>query len=112
MPKDETVYLRHIRDSIKLIESYVAGLSEDEFSEQSMVRDAVIRQLEIIGEAAKRTGEENRAAESSIPWKSIAGLRDKLIHEYFGVDVAAVWGTVTQDLEPLKLAVERLLQRS
>jgi uncharacterized protein with HEPN domain len=90
MSKDENVYLNHIRDSIEKIESYVSGVEQDEFFENSMVQDAVIRQLEIIGEAAKRISESARAKEPDIPWNSIAGMRDKLIHNYFGVDISTV----------------------
>jgi uncharacterized protein with HEPN domain len=109
MSKDENVYLRHIQDSIEKIESYVSGVEKDEFFENSMVQDAVIRQLEIIGEAAKRISESARAKEPDIPWNSIAGMRDKLIHDYFGVDLSTVWVTVKEDLDPLKQAVQRML---
>ena len=109
MSKDENVYLRHIVDSIERIESYISGVGHDEFLENSMVQDAVIRQLEIIGEAAKRISESGRAKEPDIPWNSIAGMRDKLIHNYFGVDLSTVWKTVEEDLNPLKQAVQRML---
>jgi uncharacterized protein with HEPN domain len=109
MSKDENVYLRHIQDSIEKIESYVSGVEKDEFFENSMVQDAVMRQLEIIGEAAKRISESARAKEPDIPWNSIAGMRDKLIHDYFGVDLSTVWVTVKEDLDPLKQAVQRML---
>jgi uncharacterized protein with HEPN domain len=109
MSKDEKVYLRHIQDSVERIESYVSGINRDEFFEKSMIQDAVIRQLEIIGEAAKRISGSARANEPHIPWNSIAGMRDKLIHDYFGVDLSTVWETVKEDLSPLKDAVGRML---
>ena len=111
MSKDESVYLRHIQDSIEKIESYVSGIDHDEFLENSMVQDAVIRQLEIIGEASKRVSESERAKEPDIPWNSIAGMRDKLIHNYFGVDLATVWKTVEEDLNSLKQAIQRMLAK-
>jgi uncharacterized protein with HEPN domain len=74
-----------------------------------MIQDAVIRQLEIVGEAAKRVSESTWANEPEIPWNSIAGMRDKLIHDYFGVDLSTVWETVKGDLGPLKGAVGRML---
>jgi uncharacterized protein with HEPN domain len=109
MSKDESIYLRHIWDSIEKIESYVSGVDQDEFFENSMVQDAVIRQLEIIGEAAKRISESTRAKEPDIPWNSIAGMRNKLIHDYFGVDLSTIWVTIKEDLDPLKRAVQRML---
>ena len=110
MSKDENVYLKHILDSIEKIESYVSEVDHDEFLENSMVQDAVIRQLEIIGEAAKRISESERTKEPDIPWNSIAGMRDKLIHNYFGVDISTVWKTVEEDINPLKQAVQRMLK--
>ena len=109
MPKDESVYLKHILDSVGKIESYVSDLTRKEFLENSLVQDAVIRQLEIIGEAAKRVPNTTRDKEPDIPLVAISGMRDKLIHDYFGVDLSTVWLTVKDDLKPFERAVERLL---
>lgn len=74
-------------------------------------QSAVIRQIEIIGEAVKRLGDETKNAEPEVPWRLIAGTRDRLIHGYFQVDLAAVWSMVEHDLDPLRAAVDRLLAR-
>jgi uncharacterized protein with HEPN domain len=105
MPHDDRVYLEHIRDAIARIEQYTDQIGESEFKEQVLVQDGVIRQLEIIGEAAKRLSPTFRSSHDRIPWQDIARMRDKLIHDYFGVDIEKVWLTVVQDIPPLKVEV-------
>ncbi len=99
--KSDEVYLRHIKDAIEKIESYIS-VGEDAFIEQSHWQDAVIRQLEIIGEATKHLSEELRSLHNGVPWRRIAGLRDVLIHDYMGVDLGAVWEITQRDLPGLK----------
>lgn len=106
--RDESVYLEHIRDAIEKIESYVS-VGRDEFMAGSHWQDAVIRQLEIIGEATKRLSHRLRQRHDEVPWRRIAGLRDVLIHDYMGVDLAAVWEITQQDLPPLKEHVRTIL---
>lgn len=109
MKRDDRVYLQHILDAVRRIESHVDGLDEGEFLRRPLVQVAVIRQLEIIGEASKRlSGDVCRMADE-IPWKDVTGMRDKLTHDYFGVDLNQVWLTVSDDLSPLADAVIRLL---
>jgi uncharacterized protein with HEPN domain len=110
MKRDESVYLRHILDAISKIESYLQGITETAFSEQSLIQDGVIRQLEIIGEAVKRVPDHLRNQQPHIPWQDIAGMRDKLIHDYFGVDMEKVWLTAQDDLAGLKSAVTEMLE--
>ena len=100
--KDDDVYINHIRDAISKIEEYTHILDYDAFLEKDMVQDAVIRQIEIIGEASKSLSEAFKERKRKIPWKDIAGMRDKLIHAYFGVDISAVWNTVKKDIPLLK----------
>ncbi|MEA3350561.1 MAG: HepT-like ribonuclease domain-containing protein, partial [Chloroflexota bacterium] len=83
IPRD-VPYLRHILDAIGRIEEYIQGVTEEEFNQRYLVQDGVIRQLEIIGEATKQLSKELRNSRELIPWKDIAGMRDKLIHQYFG----------------------------
>jgi len=107
--RDDRFYLLHILDAIEQIEEYVADCDEARFLSTRLVQDGVIRQFEIIGEATKNLAPETRAAAADIPWKDIAGMRDKLIHQYFGVDLPSVWLTFKEDLPVLKAAVIRLL---
>jgi uncharacterized protein with HEPN domain len=109
-PRDDTVYLKHIRDAGQRIESYLDGVSEDEFLEAPLIQDAVIRQIQVIGEAAKRLSAAFRGSTSDIPWSDIAGMRDKLVHDYMGVDLDAVWDTAIRDVPALMSQVEQLSQ--
>jgi uncharacterized protein with HEPN domain len=109
--KDERVYLGHIRDAINDIKTY-ASVGEAAFLVDRMRQDAVIRKLEIIGEAVKRLSDETRARQPKIPWKQIAGMRDRLTHDYFGVDLGLVWRVVERDLQMLDTAISTLLMES
>lgn len=106
--KDDLVYLRHIGDAAADIANYTSGGEEDFFSEK-MIQDAVIRNLEIIGEAVKNISQETRDNNPDIPWKQIAGLRDVLIHQYFGVDLDTVWLVVKNRLPLLVERIQLLL---
>jgi uncharacterized protein with HEPN domain len=105
MKKDDSVYLSHILDSISQIEEYTEGLTKEEFLAKRLVQDGTIRQIEIIGEAIKNVSEPLKERYSHIPWKEIAGMRDKLIHNYFGVDIDAVWDAVKKDIPILKCEI-------
>jgi len=98
----DNAYLKHIKDAIGLIEEFVAGVGHKDFIKDKKVQAAVIRQLEIIGEAAKRLSDDFKESNKEIPWKDITGMRDKLIHDYIEVDIVAVWETVKQDIPHLK----------
>ncbi len=106
--KGDQVYLRHILDAIERIESYIS-VGRDVFMTASHWQDAVIRQLEIIGEATKRLSQNLRSQHDEVPWRRIAGLRDVLIHNYMGVDLTAVWKITQKDLPLLKKHVQFIL---
>ena len=108
MIRDDSVYLAHIIDAIQQIHAYTVGMDFAEFRNVRMAQDAVIRQFEIIGEAAKNLSSEFRSRNDGIPWKDLAGFRDKLIHQYFGVDLATVWRSVEDDLPVLLAELERI----
>jgi uncharacterized protein with HEPN domain len=109
MAHPDHVYVRHILDAVLRIKEYLQGIEEDEFYRNYLVQDGVIRQLEIIGEASKQISQETRRKHSSIPWKDMAGMRDKLIHDYFGVDVEQVWVTASNDIPILEIEIVEVL---
>ncbi len=108
--RDIGVYLEDILESIANIEEYCQDISAGEFLQRTQVQDAVVRRLEIIGEAVKNIPPEIRHKYPDIPWKEIAETRDVLIHEYFGVDLDKVWEVMQGDLPALKKEVERIMQ--
>ena len=106
---NENLYLKNIIESIEKISLYTEGFDEKSFQADGKTQDAVIRQLEIIGEASRLLPDEIKQANSQVPWRDISGMRNHLIHRYFKVDIEEVWRTVQNDLSPLKLAVEKIL---
>lgn len=107
--KDDRIYLKHILDATQKIEKYVS-VGEAEFMETTHWQDAVMRQLEIIGEATKNISEETRIKYSDVPWKRMAGMRDVLIHHYFGIDIPAVWEVTQKDIPELKVHISKILK--
>ncbi|SFE07652.1 Uncharacterized conserved protein, contains HEPN domain [Lentibacillus persicus] len=106
--KDDNVYLRHILECIENIESYVPN-GESDFFSSKLIQDAVIRNLEIVGEATKRISQDFRKQHPQLPWREMAGLRDILIHNYFGVDNRIVWNVVEKEIPTLKEQITDLL---
>ena len=100
MDRDK-LYLSHIIEAVRKIRQYTEGFTLESFKANTLVQEAVVRQLEIVGEASRMISETTRKSHPDIPWYEIAGMRNRLIHEYFGVDFAVVWKTVTEDREIL-----------
>jgi uncharacterized protein with HEPN domain len=106
--KDDLVYLRHIEEAISRILAFTAA-GESAFREDLKTQDAVVRNLQVIGEAAKKVSAATRAAHPEIPWKSMAGMRDRVVHDYFGVSIEIVWDVVKNHLPALQKQLGQVL---
>ena len=98
-------------DAITKIEQYTRNMSFDDFAGNSMATDAVVRNIEIIGEASRHLDDTFRDQHPEIPWNKIAGIRNRIVHEYFGVDVSIIWFIVRKEIEPLKQQLQEILDR-
>ena len=110
--KKDKAYLMHILDGVSDIENFIEGISQEEFYKNKEKQYAVLRALEIIGEATKNLSKELKSKYREIHWRDIAGMRDKLIHEYFGVKLELVWETIKDKLPELKEQISDILNRS
>jgi uncharacterized protein with HEPN domain len=109
MSRDDTVYLRHIFEAIEQIERYTRGMSESEFLSRAMVQDAVVRQIEVISEAARCISVEYQGEHPKFPWSTMIGIRKKIIPEDFSVNLVSVWNTIQDDLPLHKQALKKFL---
>jgi len=107
--RDYLDYLTDIVEAATKAAGFVRGMTFEQFESDDRTLFAVVRALEIVGEAAKRIPESVRAQHPTVPWSSMAGMRDKLIHDYFGVNQTVVWKTVTEDLPPIIPPLQQLL---
>lgn len=112
MKKDPNVFLKHILECIELVEKYSANLSKEEFLGDVAIQDAIVRRLEIIGEAARNLPNEFKSNYSDVSWKQILAARNILAHNYFGVDLNIIWKIVKNDIQPLKEQIEEILKES
>lgn len=106
MKKDPQVFIDHILECIGLIEGYLRDKTVDDFLGSTQLQDAVIRRIEIIGEATKKLPLDFKEKHPDIPWKEMAGMRDIIVHEYFGVDIKLTWRVATEDIKGLKVRLE------
>lgn len=108
MKRDPGDYLADILAALDETAEFTAGMSFEAFARDRKTVNAVVRSLEVLGEAAKRIPDDLRAQAPAVPWKYMAGMRDKLIHAYFGVDLRIVWAAAREELPPLRGEIERL----
>jgi len=99
--KDDLAYIEHILRSINKIKDFTKNMTRSDFEMNEMAQDAVIRNIEIIGEATKKISNNLKATYFEIPWREMAGMRDKLIHDYMGVDIDVVWKSIEVDIPEL-----------
>jgi len=110
MKRDYTLYLKDILNAMESIQSFTANMEYEEFSRDDKTSSAVIRKLEIIGEATKKIPAVLRKQHGEMPWKEMAGMRDRLIHFYFGVDYELVWETIKKRIPDLIKLIKIILQ--
>jgi uncharacterized protein with HEPN domain len=109
MPRDASVYLKDIREAISKIRAYTAGMEREQFERDAKTLDAVLHNLEVLGEATKRVPARLRERAPEVEWRKMAGMRDMIAHVYFQVDLDIVWDVLVTKLGPLAESVERLL---
>ena len=111
MKKNSKIFLTHILDSKNLVEEYLKGKSKLDFFNSIQLQDSVIRRIEIIGEAIKNIPNDIKKNYSQIPWREITGMRDILIHQYFGVDLDLTWQVIDKDLPRLKRQISDISKK-
>lgn len=109
MQKDDRVRLQHMLDAANEALTFIQGRIRADLDNDRMLVLSLIRELEIIGEAASKVSRETRSLSTAVPWQDITGMRNRLIHAYFDVDLDTVWSTVTRDLPVLKAELEKIL---
>ncbi len=110
MKRDNSIYISHIIECFSKAQSYIDGVNFEDFLIDEEKQDAVIRKIEVAGEATKKVSKELREKFNHIPWKAIAGMRDKLIHDYFDVDLYVVWDTVTKEIPIVKESIKEVAE--
>jgi uncharacterized protein with HEPN domain len=106
----DKIRLQHILDAIETIEVYITAADFSAFSENLMMQDACIRQLQVIGESCRNVSPELREKHPGVPWSQIVGLRIIVIHQYFGIDIKVIWEVIQNDLPIFKLQVKRIVE--
>jgi uncharacterized protein with HEPN domain len=107
--RDHRDYLQDMLEAAEKVASFISGMTEEQFLADEKTQYAVVRALEVIGEAAKKVAPDVRQEHPQVPWREVVGMRDKLIHDYFGVNVAVVWRTATEDAPTIAVALREIL---
>jgi len=110
MPLPDVVYLRHMLDAIQRLEEYAARVTRDQFDQDPLIQDGFVRRITVLGEAASKISKAFAASQPNIPWPDITGIRHKLVHDYFTVDIDVVWDTATVSAPSLRPLVEAVLR--
>jgi uncharacterized protein with HEPN domain len=110
-PRRDELYLGDIVEAIERIVAYLAGFSYEQFLEDTKVQDAVLRNLQIVGDASKKVSLTVRRAHPELPWRQMSGMRDKVVHEYFGLDYRIVWQVATMDLPRLLPIIRGIVEQ-
>ncbi len=110
MSKEPLIFIQHILESIELIESFSSSTTKAEFFKNKMMQSAIIRQIEVIGEAVKNLPKDFTSKYPTVPWKDVVGTRDKMIHHYFGVDLDFIYGIITKNIPELKKEIIIILK--
>jgi uncharacterized protein with HEPN domain len=108
MIKEDSLYIEHILNCIEKVLAFTKGMNRGDFISNIPIQDAVIRNIEVIGEATKKLSKSTTEKHPDIPWTDMAGMRDKLIHDYFDVDIEVVWNTIEKDIPLLKEMISKI----
>lgn len=111
MLKDDRIRIQHMLDAIDEALSFIEGRSKKDLFEDRMLTLSIIKEIEIIGEAASRVTDETQREYPGIPWNDIVGMRNRLIHVYFDIDIEIVWNTIVNDLPDLKAKLEKIMKK-
>ena len=111
MQREDAIRLRHMLDAAEEAARFIAGASRADLDTNRMLAFALVRAIEIVGEAASRVSEETRSAYPDLPWRNMTRMRNRIIHAYFDIDLDRVWDTVTDDLPPLASRLRAILTR-
>ena len=110
--RNKNLFLADIKECCEKIERYIEGVSEENFRANEILQDALVRNIEIIGEAAKNLSDETRRENAAVPWRDVMRMRDKIVHHYFRLNLEIIWQTATEDVPALRLQINEIIEKS